>query len=175
MTNAFRRPDPGQRGSAMLLVATLLVALLAGGGVALYIQLQNTKGVAQVKGARSALYCAEAGLSVARPLITLNYPTWQLALSGGTTDWHPIPGDLDGDGVDDFNVTIKDNDDEVPPVVNDPTRDVDRQVFAVAQCLKDGVVVREIWELVALATGGHVYRNQGGGGAFNSGNQNQGP
>jgi hypothetical protein len=175
------RSHAGQRGTATLLVATLLVALLAGGGVALYVQLQSTKGAGMVKAARSSLYCAEAGLAVARPMISTQYLDWPLVLDSITTNqpiWYPITGisgDLDGDSVDDFNVTMRDNDDEVPPAANDPERDIDRKVLVVSRCIKDAAVSREITELLEVATGGHTYRNQGGGGAFNAGNQNQGP
>lgn len=168
-------PDPGERGSAMLLIATLLIALLAGGGVALYLQLQSTKGAGMVKAARSSLYCAEAGLNRARGDIAFNYLSWPLALDVDKTNdpaWYPLRGDLDGDTVDDYEVTIKDNDDEAPPL-NDPARDNDRQVFAISRCLKSNQGSRQVKELLIVAGAGHVYGNQSGGGAFNSGNQNR--
>jgi hypothetical protein len=170
--------DPGQRGAAMLLIATLLVALLAGGGVALYVQLQSTKGAGLVKATRTSLYCAEAGLAFARPQIATNYPSWPALLDGDPSNdptWYPLGADIDNpaDGVNDFVVTIEDNDDEVPPAVSDKLRDNDRQVFLVSRCTKSTEVSREVRELMLLAGGGQVYRNQGGGGAFNAGNQNQ--
>lgn len=174
----MRPVDPGQRGSAMLLIATILVALLAGAGVALYLQLQSTKGAGMVKATRTSLYCAEAGLAQARSILTLNYLAWPLILDGdGGNDppWYPVRADLDGDGADDYEVRIRDNDDEVPPAPNDPTRDNDRQVFAVAHCLKNDEVSRRVVELLLVAGTGQVYRNQAGGGAFNAGNQNRAP
>jgi len=171
-------PDRGQRGAAMLLVASLLVALLAGGGVALYVQLQSTKGAGLVKASRASLYCAEAGLSFARSIISLNYLTWSLALDSLPTNdpaWYPIAVDIDGDAVNDVVVTIRDNEDELPPAVNNPARDNDRQVFAVSRCTKHTAASPEIVELLLVAGGGHAYRDQGGGGAFNAGNQNQEP
>ena len=171
-------PDPGQRGAAMLLVATLLVALLAGGGVALYLQLQSTKGAGMVKASRSSLYCAEAGLAASRTIITLNQVSWPLVLDADPTNdpaWYPITGDIDGVAGDDFIVTIRDNDDEPPAVATDPTRDIDLQVFAVARCTKNANTSREVVELLQVAGGGHLYRNQAGGGAASTGNQNQPP
>jgi hypothetical protein len=166
--------DPGQRGAAMLLIATLLVALLAGGGVALYLQLQSTKSAEMVKASRTSFYCAEAGLASARQTIALNFATLPLVLTGTAVDWYPITGDIDADTVDDYIVTIVDNDDEAPPTVSDPTRDIDGQVFVISRCTKNAETARQIVELVSLgAGGGHLYRNQGGGGAFNSGNKNQ--
>ena len=171
-----RAPDLGQRGAAMLLVATLLVALLAGGGIALYLQLQSTKGAGMVKAARTTLYCAEAGLAASRKLIALNYLLWPLLLDaddGNNPPWYPISADIDGEPGNDFEVTVRDNDDEVPPATNDPLRDNDRQIFLVGRCIKNAEVSREVVELLLVATSGQVYTGQAGGGALNSGNQNQ--
>ncbi len=168
--------DPGQRGAAMLLVATILVALLAGGGVALYIQLQSTKSAGLVKSARSSLFCAEAGLAAARPIIARNHAGWADVLDEdprNDPDWYPITGDIDDDGTPDFEVTIRDNDDERLPSANNTAVDIDRRVFAVARCTKNADVTREVSELIVVASGRHVYRNQDGGGGFNNGNQNQ--
>lgn len=170
------RQDPGQRGSAMLLVATLLVALLAGGAVALYVQLQGTKSAGLVKASKSSLFCAEAGVIAARQTLALNYSSWPVLLDGNASNdptWYPISGDLDGDGVLDYEVTIKDNDDEVPPAPDNPLVDSDHRVFAIGKCLKSADVSRNVTELLIVGGGGYVYRNQAGGGAWNTGNQNQ--
>lgn len=129
-----------------------------------------------VKASRSSLFCAEAGLSASRSIITLNHATWPLVLDADLTNnppWYPIRGSIDSDPDDDFEVTIRDNDDELPPTLNDPTRDIDLQVFAVARCIKNANASREIVELLQVAGGGHLYRNQAGGGAAGTGNQNQ--
>ena len=160
----------------MLLVATLLVALLAGGAVALYVQLQGTKSASLVKASKSSLFCAEAGVIAARPTLAQNYLDWPTLLDSSTSNdpsWYPVTGDLDGDGVNDYQVTIKDNDDEVPPAPDDPELDNDRRVFAVGRCLKNSDVSRQVMELLVVGGGGYVYRNQAGGGAWNTGNQNQ--
>jgi hypothetical protein len=156
----------------MLLVATILVALLAGGGVALYLQLQSTKSATHVKSSTSSLFCAEGGVVAARPIIALNVGDWTTVLGGGTVDWYPVRGDLDADGVDDYEVTIRDNDDEAVATTNDPTVDVDQTVFAVGTCLKNSDAKRQVVELIVVGTGAHIYRNQAGGGGFNAGNQN---
>ena len=156
----------------MLLVATVLVALLAGGGIALYIQLQGTKSATRVKTSTSSLFCAEGGVVAARPIIALNIGDWDTILDGGTADWYPVQGDLDSDGVMDYEVTIRDNDDEAVATANNPNEDVDQRVFAVGRCLKSDVS-RQVVELIVVATGSYVYRNQAGGGGFNAGNQNQ--
>ena len=170
------RRDPGQRGSAMLLVATILVALLAGGAVALYVQLQSTKSAGLVKASKNSLFCAEAGIIAARPTLALNYLAWPALLDGNAAndpDWYPITGDLDADGVNDYEVTIRDNDDEVPPAPDDPMFDNDRRVLAVGKCIKSTEVSRNVMELLIVGGGGYVYRSQAGGGGWNTGNQNQ--
>lgn len=170
------RADPGQRGAAMLLIATLLVALLAGGGVALYLQLQGTRGAGMVAAARRSLYCAEAGLAASRETLALNYLSWPVLLDGDPSNdpsWYPLTGDIDGQAGDDYRVTIRDNDDELPPAASDPARDNDRQVFLVSTCIADPGTSRQVVELLLVAGGGHAYRSQAGGGAFNAGNQNR--
>ena len=156
----------------MLLVATVLVALLAGGGIALYVQLQGTKSATMVKSSTTSLFCAEGGVVAARPIIATNIGDWDTILGGGSADWYPVRGDLDADGVDDYEVTIRDNDDEAVATTNDPTVDVDQRVFAMGRCLKSDVS-RQVVELIVVSTGTYVYRNQAGGGGFNAGNQNQ--
>jgi hypothetical protein len=159
------RNDLGQRGSAMLLVATLLVALLAAGGVALYIQMQGTKSAGMVKSSRNSLFCAEAGVIASRQTLALQYLTWPTLLDGNPANdptWYPLTGDLDGDGVNDYEVTIRDNDDEVPPADDDPTFDNDLRVFAIGKCLRSSDASRQVTELLVV-----------GGGGFNTGNQNQ--
>ncbi len=61
----------------------------------------------------------------------------------------------------------------MPPAFNNPGRDNDRQVYAVATCTRNTAASPEIVELLLVAGGGQAYRNQAGGGAFNAGNQNQ--
>ena len=57
--------------------------------------------------------------------------------------------------------------------MNDLTRDNDRQLFMVSKCLTNSGMSRQVVELVRIAGSGQIYRNQGGGGGFNSGNVNQ--
>jgi hypothetical protein len=175
MSPARRHPGRGQRGSIMVIVMTILAALLAGGAIALYLQLSSTRAAGSIRESRSALYCAEAGLQAARPLIGANYAEWVNILDGDPdTDpsWYPVRGDLDGDGVNDYEVRIRDNDDEMPPLDNDPTRDNDLRVFIISRCTKYPDTPREVLELVRFEGGGNVYRNQSGQGSGNTGNAN---
>jgi hypothetical protein len=167
-------PRVGEQGSAMLIVATILTALLAGGGIALYLQLQSTRSTAFAKSTRSSLYCAEAGLAKSTPVFMNQATLWDdmvnVDADGAllTTDdppWYPLQGDLDDDGEMDYEVTIRDND-------ADPTTPVGAQAFLASKCIQNAEVPRTVVMLVSVDASGHNYRNQSGGGAGNTGNQN---
>ena len=166
-----------ERGSVMLVVATVLIALLAGGGIALYITVQGTKSTAYMRANRSALYCAEAGLAAARAALGQD-PGLIAALidedEANNPAWYPLTGDLDDppDGEPDYEVIIRDNDDDLPPQANDPTIDRDLGVFVVSRCIKYPETPREVFELVFFELGDTSYRNQSGQGAGNTGNAN---
>ena len=130
----------GERGAILLFVLVILAALLTGAGIALYVQLGSTRGAGLARFARSSLYCSEAGLQAARPIIINNYPTWNAVLDPMVANpaWYGtggIMGDAgDGDADnDDWLVTIEDNVDEFP--VNNPDRDNDLTVVVRSQCL----------------------------------------
>lgn len=169
------RLDPAQRGAAMVLVATLLTALLAAGGITLYIQMQSVHGASIAKSSNQALFCAEAGLSASRASVAASSLDWPAILDGNPEndpEWYPWTGDVDGDGDDDYEVTLRDNDDEQPPAALDPAEDSDGRVLIVSTCTK-GDFSKQIIELVALQAGSNVYRSQSGAGGWNTGNQNQ--
>jgi len=165
-----------QRGAVLVLVMTLLAALFAAAATVLYLQLSSTRSAGLVSRSRGALFCAEAGLVAARPIIGNNYASWPAALdqNPATTPAfvYPIVGDIDNDGVNDYSVTIRDNDDELPPRVNDPSNDNDLSVFIVSECTKYPDMKRKVMELVTYQGGGNVYRNQAGYGPGGTGNKN---
>lgn len=164
-----------QRGSVMMVVACILVALLAGGGIALYVTVQGTKSTGYLKANRSALYCAEAGLSAARAKLAEDPTQWNALLDGDAANdpaWYPVTGDLDGDGAADYEVTVRDNDDELPPAANDPTHDSDLGILIVSRCTKYPETPRQVFELVFFELGNSAYRDQSGQGAGNTGNAN---
>ena len=70
--------------------------------------------------------------------------------------------DLDGDGVADFFVYLKDNDDELNSA-NNRSVDNDLKVFVVSRCTKYPDSVREVEELVQYSAGGTCYQSQQGG------------
>ena len=174
MTRACSRRE---RGVAMFIVMLVVSALMTVGLLAVYLTLGETKSTAYTVDSKSALYCAEAGLAKARPLIGANYAAWAAILDGDPSNdpsWYPITGDIDvpGDNVNDFSVTIRDNDDEPVGTANDPTHDNDMRVYIVSRCTRFPETPREVTELVYYTGGGNAYRNQSGQGAGNTGNAN---
>jgi hypothetical protein len=150
-----------ERGSAMLVTMILITALLAGAGVLLSLQLSSTRSADLTRTNISAVFCAEAGLAAARPIVAENYaqlrvslcatyrtdpascvePAWlSAAIDAGATH------DLDGDGDADFALYIRDNDDEAG--TNDPTVDNDLRVFVSARCLMYPDTPKQVDELV---------------------------
>jgi hypothetical protein len=173
-----RRRDPrrAERGSVMVLVMIILVSLLAGGAIALQLQLSSTKQVGFASSSRRSLYCAEAGLARARGTIANFQALWNNMIDSDPTNdptWYPIVGDIDDppDGVNDFEVTLRDNDDE-PVGSNDPNVDSDLRVFIVSRCTKYPDTPKEVLELAIYNRGADMYRNQSGQGAGNTGNAN---
>jgi len=92
-------------------------------------------------------YCAEAGLSAARPLVTatircgLARSAPRRAELAGDSDHH----DLDGDGAADFVITLKDNDDVGGGrrAMTSPTT-MTCGIFIVSRCTKYSEVPKEI-------------------------------
>lgn len=171
------RSAPRQRGVAMFVVLLVVSSLMTVGLLTIYMTLGETKATSYGVDSKAALYCAEAGLAKARPLLASNYAAWTTILAGDTANypaWYPVTGDLDvpADNVNDFSVTIRDNDDEPAGVANDPTKDNDMRVFVVSKCTRYPETPREVTELIYYSGGGNSYRNQSGQGAGNSGNAN---
>lgn len=150
-----------ERGSAMIVTLILIAALLAGGSVLLQMQMTSTRSADLARSNMSAMFCAEAGLSAARPIVAENYPQWNASLcttSKTNPDACTEPAwlaqaidawgthDLDGDGQADFTVYLRDNDDE--PGENNAALDNDLRVFVVARCIKYVDTPKQVDELV---------------------------
>jgi Tfp pilus assembly protein PilX len=151
-----------ERGSALIVTMILMAALLAGAVALTSLQLHSTRNAGLARDRISALHCAEAGLVVAKATVAANYSLWNAALEAGTEpSWlASLDHDIDGDGVPDFTITLRDNDDEVPA---DPTRDNDLTVYVVSRCTKYADVSTEVVELVRYNGGGSCYDAQLGG------------
>ncbi|MGE3544187.1 MAG: hypothetical protein AB7L28_09645 [Kofleriaceae bacterium] len=142
-------------------------ALLAGGAVLVSLQLLSTRSTGLVQSGTSALYCAEAGLSLARAAVAANYTNWNAALAAGTEPaWlssSALSHDIDGDGVSDFTLRLVDNDDELPPASNNTAQDNDMRVFVVSTCMKYPETPKAVSELIHFGGGGNCYQAQQGG------------
>lgn len=165
-----------QRGSAMLVAMILMAALLAGAAVLVSLQLGSNRSTELTKAGISALYCAEAGLTATRATIAVNQSDWAPNLGTGVepTWLTAIEHDLDSDGSDDFQVTLVDNDDEIPPTTDAPTVDFDGKIYIVSRCTKYPDTPREVRELISFTEVSHCYGAQRGGCGGN-GNMNSAP
>lgn len=127
----------------MLVVAATLTAS------ALLTSMQSTSSHASdlTRSSITGLYCAEAGLAAARATVIANVAAWDPSLGSATEPgWlSSVPHDIDGDGADDFVITLRDNDDEP---VNDLARDTDQTVFIVSTCIKHPETPTQVTELV---------------------------
>lgn len=167
-----RAPRSSETGSAMLVTLIIVAALLGGAAVLTKVQLGSTRATDLTRTKTAALYCAEAGLAAARTTVAGNYVLWNSALGQAEPSWlGSIAHDLDGDGVADFEITLRDNDDEVAPLANDLTHDNDLAVFIDARCTKYPEVTAAVSELVRFNGGGSCYQAQAGGCGGN-GNEN---
>lgn len=170
-----RRIRKARRGSAMLVTLIIIGALLAGAGVLLSVQMAANRSSDLTRTGMTALYCAEAGLAAARDVVAENYVDWKTSLCGTATctepAWlstgidaktNPKQHDLDGDGIADFTVWLRDNRDELT-TANDPAVDTDLQVFIVSKCIKFPDTPKQVEELVLFSGGAECYPWQLGG------------
>lgn len=166
-----------QRGAALMTSLIVLSGLLVAAGASVYLLTAETRSTGYTAMARKSLFCAEAGLAAARTVVARNHAGWGAALDGNSANnpaWYPITGHLEANasGPPDFTVTLRDNDDELPPLDNDPARDNDLRVFIVSRCDKYPDYPRTVMELVEYSAAGHTYRHQAGQGGGNTGNSN---
>lgn len=171
-----------ERGSAMLITMIIISALLAGAAVLVSMQLVSNRSADITRSGLAATYCAEAGLSAARAAVAANYHQWNAAFTACNATfpcpepaWLQGPAinhDVDGDNVPDYQLYIKDNDDELLPSPNDLKVDSDQRVFIVSLCIKYADTPKEVEELVEFSGGGQNYRMQQGLGRYSGGNNN---
>jgi Tfp pilus assembly protein PilX len=170
-----------ERGSAMLVTLIIIAALLAGAVVLVSMQLSANRSTDLARSSTSALYCAEAGLHAARRHVanaTLAERNGALAQSASGDLTEPAflqalitSHDLDGDGIDDFHVYLRDNDDEVAAgsAANDRAVDIDNQIWMVSVCDKYPETPKAVSELVNIVErAGALYDWQAGGAMGNN-------
>lgn len=168
----------GQRGSALLVTMILTGALLAGASVVVLMQMNSNRATDLTRNGLAAIYCAEAGLSAARPVVMANYGQWNPALQyesvfPGVEPPFLLSGIAShsigsaGDTATDFVITLKDNDDEVP---DNGSADFDLKIFIVSTCVKFPDNPKQVEELVQYTGGGQCYQSQLGGCGGNGNN-----
>jgi hypothetical protein len=171
----------------MLVTLIIISALLAGAVVLVSMQLASNPSTDLSRSSVTALYCAEAGLHVARAAVasaassdidlavaasaggTLTEPTW-LTTAINAIGNHDVDG---GTASVDFHVYIKDNDDEViNSVANNLADDIDNKVWVVSVCDKFPETPQAVSELLSInVISGKMYDWQAGG-AFGNNNYN---
>jgi hypothetical protein len=172
-----------QRGSAMLVTMIVISSLLAGAAVLVSMQLASNRSSDLTRTGLEATYCAEAGLDAARSVVAANFSNWAAALATCGSGPYPCAEppwlqsalgtqNLSGGTGSDYWIYIKDNDDELPPLPNNPQIDNDLRVFVVSRCIKYADTVKEVEELIQYSGGGQDYRSQQGLGRYGGGNNN---
>jgi len=155
----------------MLVTMIVITALLAGAVSLASIQMASSRSVGLTRDKTASVYCAEAGLATARAAVATNYASWNTALAAGPqpTWLASLDRDIDNDGTADFELTLRDNEDET--TTDDPTRDNDLAVFVNSTCVKYPETPISVAELVRYSGGGNCYQSQlGGCGGNNNGN-----
>lgn len=150
----------------MLVTMIVLAALLAGSAVLVSLQLGANRSTDLTRSGLTALYCAEAGLSAARDTVASNYGMWNSSLGQATEPaWlaNAFSHDLDGDNIPDFQITLRDDDDEQAPLANDRTRDNNLRVFVQSTCIKYPDTPKQIEMLLEFNGATSCYHSQVGG------------
>ena len=147
----------------MVVTLIIITALFAGAAAMSSMQLSSTKSSGLVREKTSSLYCAESGLAVARNAVITHYGDWSnwLGQTSEPTWLQSLDHDIDGDGVADFTLRLRDNADET--VDDNPNVDNDLAVFVVSACVKFGDAPAEVSELIRFNGGGNCYQAQLGG------------
>jgi hypothetical protein len=149
----------------MLVTLVVISTLLAGGGVLTSLTLRETRSTSNMVNSSRAQHCAEAGIATARATIAANAGLWNASLCSPAEEpcaepaWLASPAvnhELDAPPVatdpPDFQIILKDNDDEVPGI-NNPDVDTDQTIYIVATCLKYPDTPTQVSELVHLNAG----------------------
>ena len=131
----------------MLVVMIAIGSLMTAGAVLVRVQATSSHGAEVNHSTLTGLYCAEAGLTASRATILANVALWNPSL--GSPIEPPflalVSRDIDADGIDDFEITIRDNDDEP---INDLSTDTDQTIFVVSTCIKDPDSRTQVTELL---------------------------
>lgn len=162
-----------QRGGAALVLLLVLsgVAALVG-AMAIRGSVSDVKVAGAMRTAKSAFYCAEAGINASRTWFGNNYTSWNAIFDPALADpaGYPVTGDIDGDGVIDYQVTLRDNIDEFP--TPNALADNDLTAIMVSTCVNPTMGARTLQEIVTANAHGTNYRYQAGHGSNHAGTEN---
>ena len=173
-----------------MVVMVILVALFAGGGVALYLQLSSTRQAGLVQFSRAALFCSEAGLQAARKLILCQYqqtgnwsnlldpdaaaPAWypevdpairtahlaDVTLPTGVDTFHALMGEAGDDMANDDWLVWVTDDDDEYTGANDPLVDNNLRIIIHSRCIMFPDQPREVIEVVRGAPNPTQYEDK---------------
>ena len=176
----------------MMVTLIIIASLLAGAAVVVAMQLGSNRGTDLTRSGMTAEYCAEAGAERAAPIVAANPLAWgsNMCTAGSEAACLPtiagvpspsaevpllappaIVHDLDGDGIADFVLYLRDDDDENSTVQNRGS-DINNQVYLVSTCIKFPDTPRQVKELFR-GGGAGVKMSQVGGGIMGDGNLGQ--
>lgn len=155
-------PRPAPRGSTIIVVLMLIVALSLVGVFLVRLAAGDRVEAARMGVRDRGVACAEAGLQYGRRFFGSRYDTsnnWNDYLAANSNFLYPTrptvaaeprvygksdgaafdPGaDLDGDGSPDFWVSVRDDDDERPlGRADDPNRDNNETLLLRSECIND--------------------------------------
>lgn len=165
--------DGRQRGGAALLFLLILSVVAAMvGAIAVRGSVADLRVAGVQRSAKTGFYCAEAGLAASRAYFGSSYAQWNAMFAGNAVAGYPVTGDLDGDGLNDYQVTLQDDSDELPPLTNNPLVDNNLTAVMVSKCVSATMGTRQLQEIVMCNTRGTNYRYQSGHGSAHQGNEN---
>lgn len=164
-------------GMAVAMIMVVLSALLLVGVLGMGLIMGNLRAAGAHRSAKSALFCAEAGLAAGKVFFSNNVGQWNsfLACASGVNcpSGYPLKGAASPDGAAAFSVSIVDNYDELPPQANDPSTDSDLTVILVSRCTDPDLPPRTLQEHITYQISqAPDYRAQAGFGMAHAGNQN---
>jgi hypothetical protein len=166
------RQQRGAAALALLLVMCSVAAMI--GALAIRGAVSDLRIAGAQRLSRTGFYCAEAGLAASRAWFGANYNLWS-TLFDPSKPWpagYPVTGDIDGDGVPDYQVTLRDNVDEFPPLANNPLADNDLTAIMVSRCINPSMGPRQLQEIIVFNGRGTNYRYQAGHSSNHAGNEN---
>ena len=186
-----------ERGSAMIVTLLVTSALIAGAAVLASTQLASTRGSYFEANGLSSLYCAEAGLAMARPWVMARYQVdqWKSSLTlsasgtpsaaweedwlsgnnGSTTGINTVTGCQNSSSAGKCHDVGVPADGAADFFVylqdnnddTDQTTDQDQTIWIVSRCTRNAETVQEVRELVRYSGGGTHYNDQAGGASGN--------